>query len=267
MNPINRQGGELLNILIIDDEKFIREGVKRTIASAFSDANIRIAGSAHEAVDLIEATMMDIILLDIKMPGMSGLELLGQYRKLNQRTKWIVISAYSDFYFAQEALRCGARDYLLKPVGKPKLQQLITEMQLEIQEERKEESQRLSANHLSELLEEPGKEPDLIDIAMQYIQANFDDNLTLEKVAATIYLNPVYFSQLFKQKTGRGFKDYVIELRMNRAKKLLEKPRLRVSDVAERVGYQDMRYFTQVFRKTFCITPTEYRKGLGLQQT
>lgn len=394
-----------MNILIIDDEKVIREGVKRTIQSSFHHMSILTAGSGEEALEVLNNQTMDIVILDIKMPGMSGLELLGQCRKANLRTKWIVLSAYSDFYFAQEALRHGAKDYILKPIGKPKLLKLIAELQAEIRQEQEQESSQdllarnlnylreaifqrwveglnighfdiayiaqrypvfhliiirldpvkdLTLNHfiadniLSEIMGQFGEgftirfgseslvglftpdpntrmellenklritldrclkqaytlqiteksdnfmlipqiirrieldsilpfhekqdvnspsksEPsNMIDVAMQYIQTHYEDNLTLEKVAAAIYLNKVYFSQLFKQKTGIGFKDYVIELRMTKAKELLKEPQLRVADVAELVGYQDMRYFTQVFRKTIGTTPTEYRRGLGL---
>jgi two-component system response regulator YesN len=109
---------------------------------------------------------------------------------------------------------------------------------------------------------EMNKNEDVITIALQYIHAHCYLNVSLEKVAAVIYLNPIYFSQLFKQKMGIGYKDYVIQLRMERAKELLCDPGLRITDVAELVGYPDIRYFTQVFRKRYHVTPTEFRNRI-----
>lgn len=98
-----------------------------------------------------------------------------------------------------------------------------------------------------------------IEVAMQYINANYHSDLSLEKVASIVYLNPVYFSQLFKQKTGYGFKEYVTQLRIDQAKQLLLNPHLKLADICEKIGYQDVRHFTQVFRKKVNVTPTEYR--------
>jgi two-component system response regulator YesN len=98
-----------------------------------------------------------------------------------------------------------------------------------------------------------------IDIALQYMRSRYHEDISLEKVASVVFLTPVYFSQLFKQKTGQGFKEYMIQLRLERAKQLLLDPRLKLVDIAERIGYQDVKHFTQVFRKKYAQTPTEYR--------
>ena len=99
-----------------------------------------------------------------------------------------------------------------------------------------------------------------IEVALQYIRTHYHADLSLEKVASIVYLNSVYFSQLFKQKTGQGFKEYVIHLRLEQAKQLLLNPKLKLADVAERIGYHDMRHFSQVFRKKYGVTPSEYRQ-------
>lgn len=102
-----------------------------------------------------------------------------------------------------------------------------------------------------------------IDIALQYVKEHYYEDLTLEKIASVVFLNPVYFSQLFKQKTGQGYKEYVTSLRLEQAKLLLVNSKLKVAEIAERIGYQDMRHFTQMFRKRFLVTPTEYRQQLN----
>lgn len=385
-----------MHILIVDDEKVIREGVKRTIGAAFPHADVHLAASPEEAARVLRQEPVQIVLTDILMPGMTGLELMDISRRRHPYVKWVVISAYSEFAYAQEAVRLGARDYLLKPIGKERLTALIATLQEELGREaalldesrllkqnlkylREAVFHRLAAgldtgcldmtamlpegalhlilvtlegdqpaqldhfivdNVLSELIElrgggfvasldggrllglvalpedgnafdafreellahlrryvkapfqlahsgrlrdiaavpqevrrlarettepsaaeaAPPREAGAVDVAIQYIKAHYADDLSLEKVASVVYLNAVYFSQLFKHKTGMGYKEYVTQLRMERAKELLADPRLRLVDVAERIGYQDMRHFTQMFRKRFLLTPTEYRQ-------
>jgi two-component system response regulator YesN len=255
-----------MNFLIVDDEKPICDGVKRTILSSFPDASILVAGNGKDALDLLSKSQVDIVIMDIKMPKMNGLMLLAAGRELDQRIKWIIISAHADFYYAQEALRQGASDYMLKPIGKQKLIALITRLHAEIIKEQ----ERLSAKELLELEEKATKSTQLlkdsdksstgmIDTAIQYIHEHFHENVSLDKIAAAVYLNPTYFSLLFKQKVGAGYKEYITQLRMEKAKALLRDTNLKVSDIAVQVGFNDMRHFTQVFRKSCQETPTEYR--------
>ncbi|MNX43551.1 Transcriptional regulatory protein DegU [compost metagenome] len=382
-----------LNILIADDERAIREGIKRTIEQICPDYNVHLAAQATEAVQIMGSQRIDIVLTDILMPGMNGLEFMKISKHRYPLVKWVVISAHSEFSYAQEAVRLGARDYLLKPIGKKRLVELMESLESEIRQdsERLREGEKLRKNlkflhegilrrlasgldtgnldmqsftqeysefylvmvqlegtethhaleHfivenvLSELIDTSGKgfvisfdsncllglvvlNEDLdvfkglikghlthylkipfhiavsglnkdfntisqmvlqmrqasavqsiepvkgsgeksIDEALEYIKEHYNEELSLERVASVVYLNPAYFSQLFKLKTGQGYKDYVISLRLEQAKKLLLNPKLRLAEIAERIGYQDMRHFTQVFRRKFGLTPTEFR--------
>lgn len=384
-----------MNILIVDDESVIREGVQRTLEHSDAGYTVFVAATADEAAKIMDRHPIDIVLTDILMPGMNGLEFMKVSRGKYPQVRWIVISAHSEFAYAQQAVQLGARDYILKPIGKKNLLQLIGSLAEEIGKERalgKEEEflrtslkylreavfQRLAAgldigkldlnpfmeahprfrlimvtmdagsknvhlehfiidNVLTELIERHGtgfvasfdrqsllglvtlrkddtietligelkdhlkhylkipfqvfhsdeltdfkRVPQVvghfrqasasgtyvaleggrdksIEVALHFIDTHFHEDLSLEKVASIVFLNPIYFSQLFKQKTGQGYKEYVISLRMEQAKKLLSNPDLKLADIAERIGYQDVRHFTQVFRKKFEMTPTEYR--------
>lgn len=267
----------MMRVLIVDDEQAIREGIKRAVMTAFMDWDVETAESGEEALRLLDGHKPDIVLMDVMMPGMSGLELL-RLGGVHKSIRWVVISAYSDFQFAQQALQYGARDYMLKPIGKPKLIELLNKLKEELDEERdawmKQQKMLDQLNEAREAVsrllhaEAPPyeKQPDqmhpkdLIESATQYIMEHYRENLSLEKVAAAVYLNPVYFSQLFKKTKGTGYKDYVIQLRLEKAKLLLKSSDLKVTEVAEQVGYQDMRHFTQVFRKMVLMTPSEYRR-------
>ncbi|GBG09254.1 DNA-binding response regulator [Paenibacillus agaridevorans] len=385
-----------MNILVVDDEEVIRSGVERTIRKAFPQHRVVMADSPEAAVELLKSLPIDLVLTDVLMPGMTGLELIEISRGRHSHIKWIVISAYSEFAYAKEAVRLGAKDYLLKPIGKDTLIGKIKELELEIEKEneRNKEAQLLSRNlrflreaifarwasdldlggidlapfvgnhpyfHLimlrldsetdlrlehfivenvmSELIdtagdgfvasidsksllglvtlrEEQGLGPlieqmrshlkrylkipfqvvhsdritDLdavpeqvkrmrkssesqvydhyasggekaVEVAIQYIRSHMASELTLEKVSSVVYLNPVYFSQLFKQKTSGGFKEYVTGLRLERAMELLRDSELKIGEIAEKVGYPDVRHFSQIFRKKAGCTPSEYRQN------
>ncbi|WP_072338261.1 MULTISPECIES: response regulator [unclassified Paenibacillus] len=384
-----------MQILIVDDEAVIREGIQRTLQNRFPEHRVHLAGNAEQAIALLREHRIHIVLTDILMPGMSGLELMNVSRHRHPQLKWVVISAHSEFAYAQEAVRLGAKDYLLKPIGKDALTEMIRtlsgdiEKDLALTEEAellarsrkylqeavfqrfaagldtgridmsmmveqhphfhlimvKMESDRpvrlenfIIENVLAELIERSGRGfvtvhdsrsllglvtleaegalPELltelrshlikylrvpfqimhteridcfeavpeevqrmrqasttqvyehytsggdraVEVAQQYMRTHYQADLSLEKIAALVYLNPVYFSQLFKQKTGQGFKEYVIQLRLEQAKLLLANPKLKLADIAERIGYQDVRHFTQVFRKRYGVTPSEFRQ-------
>ena len=96
--------------------------------------------------------------------------------------------------------------------------------------------------------------------AKKYIQEHYREPLKLEEVSRIIGFNATYFSTVFKKKTGKGFLDYLTEIRMNKAKQLLCRDDMSINDVAEEVGYKDLKYFTRLFKKATGIAPSEYKK-------
>lgn len=117
-----------MHIVVVDDERTIREGLNRTISGAFADVRVSTAASAAEALAILVRERVHVVFLDIMMPGMNGLELLAKARGTYKGIQWIVVSAHSEFAYAQEALRLGAKDYILKPFGKEHIVKLVTEL-------------------------------------------------------------------------------------------------------------------------------------------
>src|SRR5690554_6788759 len=122
-----------VNILVVDDERAFREGTKRTIDDAFPHFSVVTAGSAAEAINLLRHNQIHIVYLDIMMPGLNGLEMLTKVREGYPDIKWIVVSAYSEFTYAQEALKLGARDYILKPFRKEEIVASVSDLHEEWQ--------------------------------------------------------------------------------------------------------------------------------------
>ncbi len=105
-----------LKLIIVDDEEEIREGIKNAIH--WEDNGVEVIGTAangHDALELLVKKKPDIALLDIKMPGLSGFEVMEKANKLQLNTKFIIVSGFEDFSFAQRAMRLNAEDYILKP--------------------------------------------------------------------------------------------------------------------------------------------------------
>ena len=104
-----------------------------------------------------------------------------------------------------------------------------------------------------------GLRGDPMEQAVEYILEHFSEHLHLEEVARLFYMSPAYFSRSFKQKTGEGFNEMLIRLRMQWAKSMLENTSMRVAEVARAAGYTDLKHFTTLFRRAFGKTPSQCR--------
>ena len=102
-----------------------------------------------------------------------------------------------------------------------------------------------------------------IRIAKQYVQEHYSQSITLEDVCAATGFSVSYFSALFKKESGEGFSKYLTGVRMEHAKELLQESSLPVTEVCARVGYSDLKHFTQTFKKYTSLSPAQYRKLYG----
>ncbi len=100
---------------------------------------------------------------------------------------------------------------------------------------------------------------DLITEVKEYITFNYQQNLTLAVLASRFFINPFYLSQLFKEKTGETYLNYVMKIRMNKAKELLEATDQKITEICQAVGYTDAKYFSKLFEKLVGCKPSEYR--------
>lgn len=126
----------MVKVVIVDDEKMIREGLTRTIP--WNDMGVEVVGTAGNgqmALEIIREKKPHIVLTDIRMPKMDGLQLLQRVREENSKIKVVMLSGYDDFSYAQQAIKYGASDYLLKPINAEDLQKLIKKLVKTFEEE------------------------------------------------------------------------------------------------------------------------------------
>jgi Response regulator containing CheY-like receiver domain and AraC-type DNA-binding domain len=238
-----------MNILLIDDEPKIRNGLTHllsahegwSVAGAFADA--------ASALKFLYESDCDVIISDIKMPGMSGLDMIREIREKDRGIPILILSGYGTFSFAQRAIELGVRKYLTKPTNPEELTQALEE----IERERRAEAESLRSREqvpVSNLL---------VLRAIEYLESHYAGKIGLREVAGVLYISPNYLSELFKKQTGQTFSDYLLTVRMEKARGFLENVEYRVSDIAAMTGFSDGRYFSSTFKKYYGMTPLEYR--------
>jgi two-component system response regulator YesN len=256
--------------LIIDDEAWIREGLCEHIEwKKLGIELVNVFEDGAEALAYLEKDPVDIILSDIRMPNMTGLELVARLRvsgrvdggdgavtvKDLSGIKVIFLSGYGDFQYAQEALRLGAVDYLLKPTEVEEIENALLKAKALCASDRASPSRMPVA---VEPLEEPSSY--LIKKALNYIHAHFAEEVHLADIAGELFVTPNYLSRLFRQETGRSFIECLSRIRLDKACSLLTEGKLKIYQVGEAVGYPNPRYFSEWFQKNMGMSPGDFRK-------
>ncbi len=233
-------------VLIADDEPLIIRSIIRRIQ--WEEMDLELAGTAENGDELLEkikTLQPDLVITDICMPAMTGLEVIAKSFELENPPRFIITSAYTTFEYARTAIRLGVDEYLPKPVTSASIREALENSLKKLRQSRKPEQ----------------KKNLFIDTACQYIEANFQKQLQLKDVAQEVYLSPSYFSSLFKAETGMNFLDYLTKIRMEHAKIWLKDPQYSQNDVAAMCGYSSSKYFGKVFKAETGMTPGEWRHG------
>lgn len=259
----------MFKAVIVDDEEDIRYLIRYLVEK--SKHKVEIVGEANDALSgiaLCEKLKPEILFADIRMPGMEGLEMIGRIKQSLPDMQSIIISGYSYFSYAQEALHRGVAAYLLKPLEEDLLEEALKKVQRILETKQKEllHQKRINAElkKLQSYLENPrdtGKQKEPIQRAIEYIRENYCRDITLEEVAGVVFMHPTYFSALFKKEMGQSFVVYTNGLRMEKAGRLLCEGGLRAVEVSHMLGFRDVSYFNRVFKKYFGKSPLEYKEG------
>lgn len=233
-----------MKVLIVDDEPLILRGLVITISEvAPNGTDIREASNAYEALEMMKKFMPDVTITDLHMPEKNGFELIEEARQEGYCDRFIILTGYDEFEYVRQALRSGVVDYLLKPLDKEE----ITNLLIRIKDELPVTSDAEYSRHVDRLL--------------AYLHSNFRQDLSLDHLAEQMMLHPNYISSLFKKETGDTFVNFLNGLRIREAQKLLRtKPHLTVAAIGEQVGFHDKHYFTKVFKKYTGMTPSLYRE-------
>lgn len=244
-------------VLIVEDEILEQEFLKSIILEELSPEDILLTcESGIQAIKLAKQYQPNIIIMDVMIPELNGLDAIKEIREFLPNVFITILSAYSDFSYAQKAISLRVFEYLLKPVRPGIIKQVFHKM--------------LDATvKYPAILGEKSKENDIeskecqqhsIQKSVKYIKEHFTEKITLQTVASKVFLNPKYFSRVFKKDMGISFSKYVINLRIQYACKLLETTNYRAYRISSECGFSDPSYFNRVFCAQMNMTPQSYRK-------
>ncbi|MBN2980945.1 MULTISPECIES: response regulator transcription factor [Cohnella] len=251
----------MIKLLLVEDEETIRTGIRSVITGLADGFEIvKEAASGKEALSYLQTDVPDAIITDIRMREMDGLTLIAKVREWYADMPLVIISGYGDFEYAQQALRHGVADYLLKPIDRAAMLKALERIRGLIDKER---GIALPAGPEEEQAIPPGDGRKLIRKLKAHIDGHPDGDLRLQTLAELVHLSPVYLSKLFKQETGENLSDYIMAARLARAKYLLAGTELKIYDVARLSGYQSPKHFMLVFKKATGVTPGVYREEHG----
>ena len=248
----------MYKLLIVDDEYQIRNGLATYFP--WNEIGFEVVGQVEngiKALEFIATTPVDIILADIVMPMMNGIELAEKLNQSDSRVKLIFLSGYQDFEYAQQALNLGVKKYIVKSTKFDELARVFAALKKELDREFFPEKPALAQDSPSPSGQNYNQK--IIASVKQYVTENYQE-ATLYSAASLIKMNPFYLSRFFKQETGSNFSDFLLTVKMQKATELLQDISRNIDDISKAVGYNSPKNFTRTFKNFYGKSPREFRK-------
>jgi two-component system, response regulator YesN len=242
------------NVMLVEDEPLLLRSLERHINN--NDLGFTVvcnAQNGQDALELLKKHKIHLVITDIIMPLMTGLELLTQINRHYPNILVILLSGFADFNYAQTALREGAMDYILKPVTREKIENILMKAKVEL-------SQFYQLIEDESLNGQTAKQT--MEYVRSYIRKHYNEQIDLSTIANKLGISSAYLTKLFNKYEKCSPIKYLTDLRIAEAKQLLYNTKLTIKEVGERVGYQNQFYFSRVFRKINKVSPSEYRGDL-----
>lgn len=208
------------------------------------------ASDGEEGLQLIQKIRPDIVITDIRMPKQNGLDMIQKIKEFDPGSHVIIISGHDNFEYAQQAIRLGVADYILKPVHIAYFIKLLERVYTE-------HSSKEPENHVSLEKRNTGF---IVKKILDYIHENYHQSLSQSIIAKNLNVTESYLSKLFKSETGMNYQDYILQYRMEKAKEYIRTTNLKIYEIAQLVGYEDVKYFHVVFKRYTGKTPVEFRE-------
>ncbi len=253
-----------MKLLLVEDEYYTRQGILDTTPwVSLGISEVLCAGSGREGQRML-AQKPDILLTDIRLPHVSGLELAEQLRREDPFCQIIIMSSYSDKEYLMQAIRLSTVAYLEKPIRLPELSAVVRKAVMR----RKDSLLLASLREKEAVTERFASLPDPDDPAYSHAtrlvltriaESYADPTLSVESLASDVHLSTVYLGATFKNDTGLNIRPVINDVRMEAACRLLRETNLSIADVAARTGFSSANYFSKQFRKHMKTSPNDYR--------
>lgn len=245
------------NIMLVEDEVLLRQSLARHIDAL--EAGYKVVCQVPDgqaAMESLKNEDIHLIITDIRMPVMDGLALARNVHERYPHILTIVLSGYADFEYAQEALRQGVFDYLLKPVSREKLESALGKASLVLEKHFQLEEDTSMAGRDSQ---------EIVDYVILYIRNHYMDDVDFTALSSRLGFSSAYLTKLFNKHVGNTPLKYLTDIRIHEAKHLLLNTTLPIREIGEKVGYPDQFHFSKTFRKFTGVNPTAYRQKPQLE--
>jgi YesN/AraC family two-component response regulator len=240
----------MYKLIIIDDEKEIREGLKNFFPWATLDFEVIDSFSnGRNALDFIAENPVDIVLTDIRMPFMTGIQLAEILSIDYPNIKIIFLSGHRDFDYAQQAIRYGVIHYITKPTKYNELFEIFENLRNEL-------------TSTSETLFDNNYYMRIIKKVSIYMDKNIA-TANLNDAAQLINLTPSYLSKIFREYSPKSFSETLLEKKIEYAKVLLSTTDQLTYEISENLGYNNPKNFSRAFKRFTNLSPREYKNIKG----
>lgn len=239
-------------LLIADDEYEMRHG----LVAYFPWARIGFevvaeAENGQQALDILAGRDIDVALLDIRMPGKTGLDVAREIFEEKMPVTVVILSAFRDFEYAQQAMSYGVRHYVVKSTRFQEMIAVFEALKRQLDESRAADPPMEDTPYVNAIIQK----------ISQYLESNYT-TATLEGAADAVGKSVSFVSKTYRDAEGRRFGAALSHLRMQRAAKLLRHYRLKTYQVSESVGYATPKGFARAFKQHYGVTPQAYRHGI-----
>ncbi|MDQ6420046.1 response regulator [Paenibacillus sp. LHD-117] len=261
-------------VLLVEDEFFVRESVKELIRwEELGFAVIGEAGDGAEALELMKHDPPDLVLTDIVMPRMNGIQLLKEAREAGIRSKFIMLTCMGEFEYVRQAMEYGASNYILKlSMSVKDLRDTLSKVNKELQAASEDAQSRDQTPinghaHAAFAPEVQSISHPEVNKIIAYIEQNYEKDITVKSLSQYVMMGENYVSSLFKKKTGHNIIHYLHGVRVGQAKRLLKQSDLPIHEIGARVGFANDNYFIKIFKRHAGVTPSQYRHAkTGVEQ-
>ncbi len=241
----------MIRLLIVDDEPLIRRGIKSLVD--FDKLNITEvieAVNGEDALAKFEIHKPHLILADINMPKMDGLTLAEHIKKKAPHTKIALVTGYDYFDYAVQALKLGVDDYILKPISKKDIEEVLRKLIQKMEQDAV----------LEEVIGISSSESEETVIESMMVKHQYDPDFSLKRLSELLGYSSNHLSSIFKKQYGMTFQDYLIHTRIEKAKRLILTTDYKNYEIADEVGFKDVNYFGSRFKKIVGMSPKQYKE-------
>lgn len=260
----------MLKILIADDEVIERLVLEKKLKKYYKEEHlILVAQNGRQVIEIYDREHPQILILDIEMPGIDGLEAAREIRKRDNSCSIVFLTAFDEFSYAKAAISVHALDYLLKPCDERELINAVDEAirfslsQTSMPKVRAGEQMQRTSSPINSPAQGLPEEPAEGDVQQEefraFIVQHYMEDIAVKDIAGYFGYSEAYFCKRFKQYFGHSFVSYLTDYRMQRAQDLMRTSSLSIKEIGMAVGYPDPNYFTKVFRRVRGVSPSSFR--------